>query len=241
MTLRKPPPFPYWIAGVNFGNHKIWSTLSDGWMRTVIHNTDAGCIIRNVAWPPGERQRYLKPSHMENNWKLKWWREIVYQVDLPVVLMDTDCLVLQDIDTAWTEQPHDIILTERGNKWVNAGVIFVRPGKTANKFFDDWIKADDHLLSLSRNKRNMDTGGYHIVGQNQLSLWSIFQENKKIIGWVPCQTYNSCEDRYWTQEGSKVIHVKSALRTEVMRAMQGRKVRRYPDIVQRILPYYQNE
>ena len=243
MIPPKQQSFPYYIAGVNFGTHKIWETLSNGWMRSVIRNTDAGCIIRNVPWPlEQERRRYLKSSHMENNWKLRWWKEIVYKATKPIVLMDTDCLVLDDIDLAWAEQPQDIILTDRGDKWVNAGVIFVRPGEVARRFFDDWLHADDFLLTQPRlHRKNINTKGHHIVGQNQLSLWSIYPKFQDQIGWVPCLVYNSCEDQYWTSRGSKVIHVKSALRTELQRALQGRNARRYPDLVQRILPYYQED
>lgn len=228
----------YLIAHVLFGQEPIWQTLSRGLIRSIHRNTSANGLKKQVQNPVMGNLTYAQPQHVANFNKLAHWRKIVHQADCPLVLVDADCLVLGQVDCAFEKEDRDIILTSRGNKWVNAGVVFVRPGEVAQRFFDEWVWEDEQVLYRGRKERKPDTP-YHIVGQNQISLWNIYRDWEQHIGWVDCETYNSCEDRYWrNHQLAKVIHVKSALRVELKKALIGRKVRRYPELVGRIASYY---
>lgn len=228
---------PYHIGHVIFGQDEVWETLSMGLMRSIFRNTAAKMMKQRIRIP-AIKDPHIKQQHLANFNKLRHWQEMAGSSPCPLVLMDADCLVLADLYHVFENNDYDIVLTSREDKWVNAGVVFIRPGETANQFFDAWVWEDEKVLHQNRHSRKPNTP-YHIVGQNQISLWNIYPEFKDKIGWVPCQTYNSCEARYWQDHGrTKVVHVKSALRTETMKAVKGKKVRRHPDLVAKILPYY---
>lgn len=228
----------YEITHVLFGQDPLWQILSQGLIRSIHRNTSANGLKKQVQPSIIGNLTYARPQHVDNFNKLAHWRKIVHQADCPLALMDADCLVLEDLEHVWGLCDRDIILTSRGNKWVNAGVVFVRPGEVAQGFFNDWAWEDEQVLYRGRKERKPDTQ-YHIVGQNQISLWNIYQDWKRHIGWVDCETYNSCESRYWEHYHiTKVVHVKSALRVELKKALSGRRVRRYRGLVSKILPYY---
>ena len=174
---------------------------------------------------------------LETNYvKLKKWRDIVREAKHPLVLVDIDLCFLSDIEGGFTE--HDITLTRRDKRWCNAGVIFVRPGEYANRFFDRWCEMDhwlhDDVLDTNKQpKRLMDawrkTG---IMGHNQTSLAMIKKEFE--FGWVPGWEYNASLKSEWNRTDQKVVHVKDSLRKDLFQPGD-----RY-QLTKRIRKYYQS-
>ena len=174
-----------------------------------------------------------------NNYKLKKWRDIVYNATNPVVLTDIDVCFLDDIGDGFTNHP--ITLTSRSHRWCNAGVVFVRPCQESRIFFDKWCRVDDWLQQGAKDssgnpKRLKDAWGKTgVKGQNQTSLAMIAGEFD--IGWTSGAVYNASTHKEWVGN-PKVVHVKDPLRSDVVFSSLFTKAKPSFPITAKILNYY---
>jgi hypothetical protein len=209
--------------------HNQWNILRKGFEKSA-KNTNA---IVNIHELP--KLRCKTRTELETNYfKLKKWRDIVKEAKNPLVLVDIDLCFLSDIECGFSDK--DITLTRRHKRWCNAGVIFVRPGEYANRFFDRWCEMDHYLhggdLDANKQPKRLSdawrkTG---VMGHNQTSLAMI--QNEFEFGWVPGWKYNASLREEWNMIGQKVIHVKDSLRKDLFRSRD-----KY-EIIKEIKPYY---
>lgn len=172
-------------------------------------------VIMHDVPTPAEDDRRKKLR--DNNYKLRFWRDLVHMATEPLVLMDTDTIVLDDISGGFSDQ--DLTLTTRPHKWLNGGVVFVKPTQYARDFFDEWVRVDQWLYegatdsgaSVRLLQAWQSTG---VRGQNQTAL--ALMKDKWSWGWADGMVYNSCQPRMWGNKNEKVIHVKDGLQMDVM-------------------------
>ena len=228
----------YKIACVHFDKEWFWSVLRKGFVKSVEKNTCAELDFRLI--PPPEQTK-INWKLSSNNEKLKIWRDIVHETDKPVVLMDSDIIVLDDVGDGFHA---DVTLTNRPGKWVNAGVVFCKPTQTARDFMDAWVEKDQELASgnvaagrptnLIRAQRKTK-----VLGMNQTALRVIYDEWKQHIAWVSGEIYNSCQPSLWNKtENARVIHVKDSLQQDLLRLYQGKKTQVYHGLAKDIISYY---
>jgi hypothetical protein len=208
-----------------------WEYLLKGFVNSANQNTTAEVCVHEL---PVLRSK-VRLELATNHYKLKKWRDIVKESKNPLVLCDTDICFLGDIEDGFTDRP--ITLTKRFHRWCNAGVVFVRPSKGANEFFDRWCEMDDWL-----NQGELDANGdpkrltdahkkTGVYGHNQTALALIKDEFE--FGWVDGHVYNASLKKEWNSN-PKVVHVKGGLRMDLLHS---RKRGRYP-ILDRIRVYY---
>ena len=230
----------YSIATSLFGENKVWNKLKRGFITSTGQNTNATVFVYHTE-PPGTRQ--LRQQLLANHYKLKKWRDVVYEAQNPVVLMDTDIIVLDDIDECFSDH---ITLTSRGHRWCNAGVVFVNPTEESRKFMDAWCDMDK-WLSMGAVNYNGDSerlikawAECGVRGQNQTALRKIYDDWSHIVQWVPGEIYNL--DPFFSDSftnETKVIHVKDSLRTNLGFHLSGLRTKRvHRDILKKIEKYY---
>jgi len=228
----------YKIACVHFDKEWFWEVMRKGFVKSVKQNTTAELDFRLI---PPPKQTKLNWKLSSNNEKLKIWRDIVHESDKPVVLMDSDIIVLDDINDGFQG---DITLTSRPGRWVNAGVVFCRPTQTARDFMDAWVKEDQRLSSgnvaggrptnLLRAQRKTK-----VLGMNQTALRVIYDDWKDHIAWVKGEIYNSCQPSLWEKrDNARVIHVKDELQHDLLRLYKGGKTQIYHTLAKELLAYY---
>ncbi|MFP4365534.1 MAG: glycosyltransferase family 2 protein [Bacteroidales bacterium] len=177
-----------------------WDLLKRGFVKSVQKNTNAELILIE------------KKEAFGQQYKHQIWAEEARKANCPVVLMDTDTIVLKDIDEVF-KQDFDIAVTARDNDlhWLNAGVVFVKPTDKAYDILDLWTEEISH----SRNYKKK-TG--HVGFAQPVFAW-LYTNNKfrgKVIK-VPCSKYN-CVQPWDDYCSASVIHVKSGLRRSLMGA-----------------------
>ncbi|MDR9419450.1 hypothetical protein [Gracilimonas sp.] len=206
-----------------------WMILLNGFKKSAKQNTNAKINVHQLPEITSRKRKEL----VVNSYKLKKWAEIVRNAENPLVLCDSDLCFLDDIEDGFTDKP--ITLTKRTLRWCNAGVVFVRPCKEANEFFDRWVEMDTWLHDgdfdsrgnpLRLKKAWRKTG---IKGQNQTALAKI--KNEFEFGWVDGQVYNASQKQEW-HGTPKVVHVKDSLRNDLFRNTD-----RY-ELTNKIKPFY---
>jgi hypothetical protein len=152
-----------------------------------------------------------------NSKKLRVWQKIVEEATGPVILMDGDLLVRGKLQEGFEAFPEDcpVAVCERYGVNVppiNGGVVFVRPGKAAKKFFKQWAEVDK--LFLRRPKVRKPWRQVY-AGQNQAALGFMLEAEGWTVARVPCAVWNECEpwDFY---ESARVIHFKGRLRRALL-------------------------
>ena len=206
-----------------------WDRLLDGFKRSS-ENTNAQVVVHELPEHKSRKRVELAANH----YKLKYWAEIVRKAKVPTVLCDADICFLDDIECGFTDKA--ITLTARTKRWCNAGVVFVRPGEEASRFFDRWREMDQWIHEgetdvkgnpLRLKKAWQETG---VKGHNQTALALIKDEFE--FGWVDGAVYNASLREEWMGV-PKVVHVKDSMRRDLLYT----KEYRYP-ICKRMEQYY---
>jgi len=185
-------------------------------------------IIEHETVYPKEKFKSSAPSHFENVYKLGIWNNIIQKAKEPVLLIDCDILILQDISVLETmDNLKDITLTTRTDKPYNtsancnAGFIYVKPTKEAKDFFNEWYE-------LSKNfdpKTNKWRGLYKkYKGATQTTLGYLREEKKyeNNISEIPCYIWNcaNLDYSFFNDKETKVVHIKSKLRKYILKDLK---------------------
>lgn len=190
-----------------------WDLLKRGFVNSVKKNTNAELVLIEEKKEFGQQYKH------------QVWAKEARKANCPVVLMDTDTIILNDISEVF-EQDFDIAITTRDSKnWLNAGVVFVKPTQKAYRILELWTKEIDNAKNYRRK-----TG--HAGYAQPVFVW-LYNNNKfdgKIIK-VPCNKYN-CVQEWGSYKTASVIHIKSGLRRSLMSGVG------YEDQVKLIKPYY---
>lgn len=198
------------VTAVTFG--KSFKRLTDAWEESVCRNLPPDTQIFLVEGEPTLRPG-LDSFCMNNNHKLRIWRDHINKSDEDIVCMDVDTIVVGDLKPAFDDD-FDLAYTVRDNPnmRINAGVIFARPTERTKTFMDRWVEIDDKMLT---DPKLMERGRALNYGQNQASLALLLQENPDIkLKELDCTIWN-CVDQTWKDfdaEKTKVLHVKGHLR-----------------------------
>lgn len=142
------------------------------------------------------------------------WREAVDALPDGEVLglIDADTCVLGDLSEIEL-RAFDLAYTVRPN-WarypLNGGVVFVRGGELARRFFRDWVEMD---AELQKGNVHELLDAYGSIDQAALSHLVNFSTQKAHVIALPCAVWN-CEDSTWEQfsEQTKILHIKGTLR-----------------------------
>jgi len=199
----------YRIVGVSFGI--AWRRLSSAFESSVKANATHGELEMIYASPPPVVPGIAR-TYANNTYKLRLWAEAVYRSPLPVVLMDTDTLVLRDLRRAFREEFDVAYTTRPGELPINAGVVFVNQTDAARQFMADWQAVNDQLLV---DVHQLVSAISEHAGINQAALLRLLATRDHIASVKPlaCSEWNSC-DQTWEQldENTAVLHVKGLLR-----------------------------
>ena len=234
----------YRIGAAHCSSDERWDILLRGFKKSVAHNTGAELDLRHFGY---ERQKQ-KWKYNSNSRKLQLWRDIVYDSDLPVVLMDTDTCVLDDISGGFQGE---VTLTKPRSRWVNAGVVFIIPNDRTRALMDMWVDRDRQLyqgetrasgIPITLHKAWRQTG---VLGQNQTALADMWGEIPCDVAWVDGAVYNCChKDMFDSEEReavARVLHIKEHegdIQKQLMRCVSGGHAKKYHSIISKIIPYY---
>lgn len=155
----------------------------------------------------------------DNSWKLEHWTRAVLEApeDCGVLLMDADTFVTAPLDPLWSID-FDLAYTVRGVARfpLNAGVMAVRANERTRRFMERWLARDRFML---KDLDYREPWRRIYGGQNQASFGSLLEgpevADLRVVT-LPCLEWN-CEDVSWSRfgPGTRIVHVKSALRTTV--------------------------
>jgi hypothetical protein len=191
-----------------------------------IERNASGLGTYELCQPPLPAPDGHLPSINANHAKLEYWADRVQRATRPLVLLDADCLVLEDLAHVFV-LPFDVGITfqRRPDCHFNGGVVFVQPTEAAKSFFKLWLQRDQELYQNDTRLREAQNDHR---GMNQASLFQLMQRGElagiRVLE-VPCQTHN-CIEHYWRllDKGLTpvVLHIKPRLR----RDLETRVVRR---------------
>jgi hypothetical protein len=148
--------------------------------------------------------------------KVVAWNEIVQAAPdgEALLLLDCDTLVLGDLEI----EPAAAITYTARPSWArlpfNAGVILVRGGPPARRFFVDWTAENLRLLhDRSRHRPLREKFG----GLNQAALGVLRARGGYDLAQLPCVTWN-CEHTSWPQFGpeTKILHLMGRMRAAAL-------------------------
>ena len=198
------------VVAVTFS--KAFKRLTDAWEESVCRNLPGDIEVILVEPKEPEPMPGLDSFSVDNNYKLKIWRDFIKNSDEEIVCMDVDTIVLGDLKPAFNDD-FDLAYTIRDNPHmrINAGVIFARPTEKTKAFMDRWVELDTKILTDSKLNEKGKALNY---GQNQASLALLLQEKPDIkLKELPCEIWN-CVDQNWHNfsEETKVLHIKGHLR-----------------------------
>lgn len=238
--IRKPrqydgPPL-YRILSVAFPRNDVrekggeyyrkWSMYEKTLRRSVELNApEAEFVIENPEPPkPDVNKRW---SWVANRLKLRIWREYVQKADIPLVLLDADTIVLDNLLPVW-DMDFDVAVTERPHKtWINGGVVFVKPTAKARRFFDLWYEEDEHLAANMFKGTRLTT-----LGLNQTAFLNVYNKRKyeaKIIR-IPCRIWNALVEtfREFDLVSTRILHAKGGFGKRLAKSEQMPSSQRIP-------------
>jgi hypothetical protein len=150
------------------------------------------------------------PGHTRatSNWVQKWlaWKEIVdHQQEADFVLMDADMLVLRPLDAAFDAAPFDVCATEQPtNCPISTGVVFVRPGEAARRFFSAvWDEVQRLLIHKGDLIRENRTHG----GIDQSAYYAVHHRGgdwKTAL--LPSDIYNLTKFEHYDPGSTRAVH-----------------------------------
>jgi len=170
----------------------------------------------------------LSEADQANTQKLRWWtRQVMDAKDGDLLLLcDTDTFVTGNLDEI-AGYDFDVAYTVRaaGRIPFNAGVIFVRVNDSSRWFMADWA-AFNEQLAKDHQARKLLRHTYVGINQSALgvTLDAMGQSLRADVLPLPCSEWN-CEDTSWDQfnpASTKVVHLKGALRRDVLAATASR-------------------
>jgi hypothetical protein len=166
----------------------------------------------------------------DNEIKMREWAKI--KDSSPYILMDADMIVTgnlaegffthekteDDVPYLKPDLDFDIGITKRtsGTPPYNVGVVFVRPSKKTEKFFELWYEAVQYLLRSPVKLKQYQEKYWAIC---QPALGFLIEENRidfLNIKWLSCSEFNACDEDWKNgleyKDGklfSKSIHLKT--------------------------------
>ncbi len=165
-----------------------------------------------------------------NTHKLHSWCDCVQAATEPVVLMDTDMLVLGDLEDAFDPpigfdvrpHPFDVAYTVRpGPHLINAGVMFVNPTEAGKRFIREWSAFNDELVARGSECVSDMVNAYGGINQAALTLTVQGAEGVELHE-LDCAVWNSTRQTWVASmkglagedgfERPKVIHINTKLR-----------------------------
>lgn len=146
--------------------------------------------------------------------RLRAWADAVEALPDGEVLglIDADTCVLRDLSEV-EGYKFDVAITWRPPPSpypINAGVVFVRGGQSARKFFRHWIGCDEDLRRTGQTERCLKQFG----SVDQAALFNAHYECDEVdVLALPCRLWN-CEDHTWEafDDEVRILHVKGTLR-----------------------------
>ena len=157
-------------------------------------------------------------SFADNHYKLAEWERVVREAPdgERLLLVDADTFVTGALDSLW-DLDFSVAYTYRRSVErfpLNGGVVAVRVGAEARRFFAAWLAKDEALFydEAAHEPLRRKYGG-----MNQSSLGALLDAGEFALLPIPCEVWN-CEDTSWSvfdPERTKLVHVKSALRLAV--------------------------
>lgn len=159
-----------------------------------------------------------KTCFAANTLKLQKWLDIMEATDDNIIFLDCDMLVLRDLSDVFNED-FDIGLTIKGTGSIpyNGGAVFVRNNTKAHDFIKLWNEVNIFLFN-NRDEHNKWRNSKGYAGMNQAALGCLI-ETKKYDAKVKefqCAIWNLCKNNWMNiNENSRILHVKSALRSAV--------------------------
>lgn len=211
-------PAHYTIFVVCFPDEAgVYDTLLNVLVHSIKLNTHANVVcLRDTVKPPEwmndtHAALHENPFLYYNTAKLAYWNNFVQQADEPVVLLDADMLVLQDLQHVF-DYSFDVGITRRKDGLLNGGAIYVHPTQGAKNFMSDWVKENNELYT---NLDALESMQSIQPGMNQPALYNVLQNQGEYnIQELPCNRYN-CMDCCWEDtpiNGVAVAHIKGMLR-----------------------------
>jgi len=153
---------------------------------------------------------YENPFFAINTRKLAIWRDMAWGAQRPIVLLDTDMLVLRPLVDAFADFEGEVGITVRPDGLLNAGAVYLRPGEAAQGFMDRWCEVNDALFE---HEFELMAWQEKQPGMNQPALRKLLDQGEPVCE-LPCWKWN-CMDSCWRdfQLGETgVLHLKGALR-----------------------------
>lgn len=179
------------------------------------HNPDVELIIEKSEYPS---PRYgLKPAHLENVFKLERWNDIIQSSEEPVLLLDTDLLILDCLNDI-TKKKDDIIITNRHYSTIkyNAGVILVNPSLGSKRFFQQW--RDTSSIDFKSTDEYWRGILNTAKGATQSTLTELLCNQAFCsVGYLSCAVWNSAvTDWPRFSDETKILHIKGNLRKYIL-------------------------
>lgn len=182
-------------------------------------------IVESVPTPPVEKD--CPRWRTELRLKQQVWNRIIQSTNIPVILTDSDMLMLKDPRTLFEEGDWDVAVTCREHyPPLNSGVFFSRSTPAAKQFMVDWTRFYAKIEVLSREKPvvfEQYRKFFGAVDQASLGMMLLaFPSPAKVLK-LPCSVWN-CADREWhlvMPQDVGLLHVKGLLRDRCLGQMEG--------------------
>lgn len=193
----------------DYRNRSTYKKLSDIWLYSLKKNTPSADVELIKISAPDTRNS-IKKSFSSNTCKLDVWVDCIDRYDCPILFMDCDMLVLDNVLEPFNKD-FDIAYTLREHKLpFNGGVLYYKPTTAAKKFMHRYRDVNNKMFK---------NPGFHkayrrkYAGMNQAAFgYMLEEESKKVnIAKLP-DIWNLCEKWNNMPVDTKAVHVKSALR-----------------------------
>lgn len=212
-----------------FDNHGKYEKMSKVLEHSIKKNCPSVDFELIKINPP--KVKSSKRMYEANTVKLELWLEKLKQTKDDVIFMDCDMMVLGDLQEAFDYKSEwDVSYTFRDNKKytalpMNAGIMFVRNNKRSVAFIEKWAEVNALMYKdiIENNGRTLHAKWRNIyAGMNQ-AAWGYLVEECEFdakLRAIPCAKWNACGESWErVDDETKVVHIKSGLRTAVLSRM----------------------
>lgn len=157
----------------------------------------------------------------ENTAKLNKWKELIDNSDKPVILTDSDMMLVDSDLGSVFDGDFDVGITKRtGNRTklpLNGGFVALKPTKSAREFMRRW-KATNDLMMVRPEFHKKWRGKY--AGINQAALGYLLDTDQMgcKFEYLPCRVWNAVDEDWESalNGNTKLVHVKGKLRTSCL-------------------------
>lgn len=162
---------------------------------------------------PGRECAGGNPSFMWNTHKLEWWADVIRDAadGDEVLLIDADTAILKPLDDVWARD-FDIAYTvrERGLP-LNGGVVFVRVNPRSQHFVEEWRQVNRRFFTDPVEHAPWRA---KYAGMNQAAFGCVLEtvEHSADLLKLPCREWNCVAHEGFSDQVTRVLHVKSKLR-----------------------------